>query len=176
MSAIDISNLGFEPVTFIRDLAETPRAGTAMFCGVPYDFRPSTFVPTWPPRGLLCDLKAIDPDEGLPMLAEGEFRKLAASNAGFEVRWTSLGSPGLPRAPGIRAMFASFLERLANGAATGAHWDAFLVEHYLDDLLEETRRACVGMLGGRDALSPLQSGEQAQLHSWAQALLAAGAV
>ena len=168
MSASDISNLGFEPVTSVRDLAQTPRAGTATFRGVPYDFRPSTFVPTWVPRGLLCDLNAIDPKKGLPMLAEGEFRR--ASDERFEVRWTSLGSPGLPRAPDIRTMFAGFLQQLANGTATGALWDAFVVEHYPDELLEDTRRACVRMLGGRGALSPLRPAEQAQLLSWAEAL------
>jgi hypothetical protein len=109
-----------------------------------------------------------DAFQGLPMLALAEFR--SDPDRGLIVRWTSLGSPGLAGDVRSRTLFAEFLVRLAEGSATLAHWDAFIVEHYPDILVEDIRRACVRMFLHRTALGPLGEAERVQLHAWATAL------
>ena len=168
---IDLANVGFEPVVDIRDGGDVPREGQAFFRGVLYEFRPSAVRVTWPPSGLPCNLLPVDSRQGLPMLAVGEFRASPSSGAPvFEVRWTSLGSPDLVGHPEIGRLFAGFIEQLAAGAATGAHWDAFAIHHFADAAVEEVRRQTVRMFVGRASLAALSPTERDRLLSWADAL------
>ena len=171
---IEFANLGFEPVLAVEDMAHGPRSGVAHFCGVPYAFEPSTSPSEgWTPWGLLCDLRPNDPATGLPMLADGVFRS-RRSDQRLEVRWTSLGSPGLASAPNLRARFADFLERLAAGTATLAHWNAFEVEHYQDALVEQIRVDVVRLFEVWTEEFSLQRGTEpyhrSRLLAWAQSL------
>jgi hypothetical protein len=160
----------------VDDSAAGPRAGIAAFAGIPYAFTPSTYEPGWKPRGLLCDLRPVDPNTGLPMLADGVFRPRRAGD-GFEVHWTSFGSPGLATDPALRSPFAEFLERLASGTATLAHWDAFIVAHYPDERVEDIRRGVVRLFEAWGPGFSLRDGmaapNQTQLVEWATALRAA---
>jgi hypothetical protein len=167
---IDVADVGFEPVVYIRDGGDVPREGRAFFRGVLYEFNPSTVRLTWPPPGLLCDLLPVDSRQGLPMLAAGEFRRSASSGVPvFEVHWTSLGSRELVGHPEIGRLFADFLERLAAGEATGAHWDAFAVNHYADAAVEDVRRKTVQMFVAHASLAAAPE-ERDRLLSWASAL------
>lgn len=150
-----------------------PRGGVADFRGVRYRFSPNeTSVFLQHARGRLCDLTPVDPSQGLPMLADATFRPAPGREGGWEVAWNSFGSPGLVRDPNLREHFAAFLERLAAGTATSAHTNAFLVEHYLDALVEETRRACAGLLyhAGDALVFARESPQREQLLAWAAAL------
>jgi len=173
---LDLAAVGFEPVTLIEDLDEVPRVGVALFRGVSFKFRPSSSPPTSAPRGLWCDLVPENPADGLCVLADGEIRPRKGSTTAreFEVRWTSLGSPGLASHPRIRHLLADFLDRLAAGTSTDAHWDVFIVEHYPDRVAEEVRTRCAGMLGGERAASPIEPAQRGQLLDWAQTLRRAG--
>ena len=167
---------GFEPVYRVDECADAPRVGVAAFRGVPYSFRPATNRPEgWAPRGLLCDLTPIDATRGLPMLADGTFRRATAPQSvdDWIVRWTSFGSPGLAAAPNLRERFAEFLEAFADGRVTLAHRDAFLVEHYADIAVEETRRECVRLVYNNAPNQPLAAHQRVKLRALAKCLIAA---
>jgi hypothetical protein len=170
---IELADLGFEPVTLIEEMGDSPRAGIALFCGVSYRFRPAMVPASVPLRGVWCDLLPVDSAQGLPVVADGEFRPRRSEDANgreFEVRWTSIGSPGLSTHPKIRELLADFFRRLVAGTATGAHWDVFIVEHYLDPVAEEGRSACAAMLGGRGVDGILEEVERDRLLGWARRL------
>lgn len=139
--------LPFEPVHQVVTGESGPLGGEANFRSVRYRFAPNeTSSLQRHVRGRLYDLTPVDAWQGLPMLAEGTFRPAPGREGGLEVFWNSFGCPGLASDPALRERFAGFLERLAAGTATSAHCDAFFVEHYPDREVEETRRACVGLL------------------------------
>jgi len=95
-------------------------------------------------RGILCDLIPIDEAHGLPLIVDASFRQ---RDGALEVHWNPFDCPGLdPRDPAMPLRFAEFLERLAAGTATAVHWFPFIIEHYPDEHLEETRRKCVRIL------------------------------
>lgn len=151
--------------------------GVADFRGERYAFRQNTtsrlrhFA-----KGVLCDLDPLDSTRGLQMIADGTFRQKGSAVGGVEVFWNSFGSPGLSSDRAIRTRFAEFLEGLATGAATRAHWDAFVVEHYRDDTVEEIRRDCVRLFRAEDEhwLKRIRTNaEAAQLLNWAASLRSA---
>ena len=169
---MEFRDLGFESVLSIDAADPYPRAGLATFRGVQYRFRSATVAPRAPARGRWYELAPVDSSQGLPIVADGEFRRRPAVDEGqhLEVRWTSVGSPGLSTNPRIRGLLATFLEGLAAETATDAHWDAFIIEHYEDPLVEQIRGDCAAMLGGDNHDTDLDSAKRAQLFEWASQL------
>lgn len=70
----------------------------------------------------------------------------------------------------LRLKFASFLDRLADGASTASDWDTFIVAHYRDDFLESIRRCVVRLM--QNQLGVESESEQAKqaLKAWALAV------
>jgi hypothetical protein len=123
-------------------------------------------------RGKLFDLTPVDESQGLPLLAEGNFREARGGAGGLEVFWNFMGCPLVEEDPAIRERFAGFLERLAAGTATPFHLAAFFLQHYPDAEVEETRRACVGLLYHFDdaMTGARQSPQREQILAWAAEL------
>lgn len=177
-----IDDLSFQRVTRIDEADDAPISGEATFCGVSYKFRrisPASIWQNWCPPDTCFELHPIDTGSGLVMRALGRFRKLTAlqSNASpmngtepLEVRWTSLGAVGLNESRELRHRFAEFLDRLASGTATAAHWDAFVVNHYTDELVENARRECAKLLLDRGANQSCSDSERQELLQWVRRL------
>lgn len=182
-----VDNLGFEAVSRVDEADEMPIAGLATFRGVPYTFcriSDSAMFQFWDPPDFGFVLRPVDPRTGLTMHATGKFRPcadadpVASPNAivRLEVRWTSYGAVGLNQWPDLRQRFADFLDGLAHGTSTAAHWDAFIINHYFhDELVETTRRECVRLLL-ETAKDPRSESEIQQLKHWACELRDAGQI
>src|SRR5688572_23331230 len=101
----DLPEPGFESVTLVEEFDDRerfPRTGVAPFRGVAYGFRMRQ--PKSERSRPMYDLAPMDPEQGLPVLAEAEFRRVHVGperSDQLEVRWTSLGSPGLATDPRI---------------------------------------------------------------------------
>lgn len=156
----EIDDLAYRPASNVVVDSDGPLCGDTIFNDVPYTFqRKSDENPNANLWGTWFDLIPTDPHFGLPMRAIGHFRETSS------VRWTSFGSPSLIGASDIRERYAGFLERLANGTATYALWDAFNVAHYSDVQLEQVRIECVHLLSGRESLSRITADEHAKVES-----------
>ena len=161
----DIEELSFRPASNVITDDEGPLRGETLFCDVPYLFerRPhdDANANEW---GTWFDLTPIDLDAGLPIRAIGYFRRPDS------VRWTSFGSPAVKNGPELRDQFCGFLRRLLNETATFAHWNAFVVAHYSDDVLEQVRIECVRLFLERDGIRDLSNSERGKLDSMIERL------
>lgn len=51
-----------------------------------------------------------------------------------------------------RELMVAFLERFVNGEVDLARWDALVVNHYVDEVLERVRRECVRLRMGNESM------------------------
>lgn len=174
-----LDDSGFEPVFQINLADGLPVSGTANFCGVRYEFHRISPPDHWPEifaDSPCFELRPLDADSGLVMHARGTFRTVTALPSqhssipeieSVEVHWTSFGSVELQASSDYRTRFAEFLDRLAAGTATAAHWDAFIVNHYPDHAVENVRRDCARLLSDRPADVAISETDERQLRQWA---------
>lgn len=166
LSNSEIDDLAYRPASNVVVDSDGPLRGNTIFCDVPYTFQrkphEDPIANLW---GMWFDLIPVDGHLGLPMRAIGRFRETSS------VRWTSFGSPILIHGPDIRERYAGFLERLANGTATYALWEAFNVAHYYsDDRLEQVRIECVRLFLARGGIRDLTIAERVKLASMIERL------
>ncbi|HEU4560639.1 MAG TPA: hypothetical protein VFS20_22495 [Longimicrobium sp.] len=165
--------LPYEPIHHAEMGEDGPLGGVTEFGSVSYRFSRNHTSPLLQHlRGKLFDLVPEDESQGLPVLAEGKFREASDSESGLVVFWNYMGCPLLDADPAIHVQFADFLERLAAGTATRAHLPSFFIQHYADQVVEETRRAFAGLLYEFDDTpkAAQESPRREQILAWAASL------